>query len=117
MFKSAYLQKVYNDVEARNAGDVKNAEAVKALGISNGDIVAFDTRTVVTKSGYIKSRFLDDKLSVAAILGFAKYLKDENIVPERRICLHITVYEEVGHGGSASVPDRGTGRQITAGAE
>lgn len=81
--------------------DVKNAEDVMALGIMNGDIVAFDTRTVVTKSGYIKSRFLDDKLSVAAILGFAKLLKDEKLVPERKIYLHITVYEEVGHGAAA----------------
>ena len=81
--------------------DVKNADDVKALGIMNGDIVAFDTRTVVTKSGYIKSRFLDDKLSVGAILGFARLLKEENIVPDRKIYLHITVYEEVGHGAAA----------------
>lgn len=81
--------------------DVKNEDDVKALGIMNGDIVAFDTRTVVTKSGYIKSRFLDDKLSVAAVLGFAKLLKDENTCPERKIYLHITVYEEVGHGAAA----------------
>ena len=81
--------------------DVKNADDVKALGIMNGDIVAFDTRTVVTKSGYIKSRFLDDKLSVGAILGFARLLKEENIVPERKIYLHVTVFEEVGHGAAA----------------
>ena len=30
-----------------------------------GDIVAFDPRTTITQSGYIKSRFLDDKLSAA----------------------------------------------------
>ena len=79
-------------------------EEVRKLGIEVGDIVAFDPRTVVTKSGYIKSRFLDDKLSVGILLGFAKYLKDNNLTPERRIYAHITVYEEVGHGGSASVP-------------
>ena len=62
--------------------DVKSAEDVKKLGIMNGDIVAFDTRTVVTKSGYIKSRFLDDKLSVGTILGFAKMLKDTVILPK-----------------------------------
>ena len=86
--------------------DVSTAEDVKKLGIMNGDIVAFDTRTVVTKSGYIKSRFLDDKLSVAAILGFARLLKNENIKPSRKIYLHITVYEEVGHG-AAAVPFSG----------
>lgn len=91
----------FNNMEVVLDEDVKNADDVKALGIMNGDIVAFDTRTVVTKSGYIKSRFLDDKLSVAAILGFAKLLKDENLIPERKIYLHITVYEEVGHGAAA----------------
>ncbi len=96
----------FSNMEVVLDEDVKSAEDVRALGINNGDIVAFDTRTVVTKSGYIKSRFLDDKLSVAAILGFAKYLKDENIVPERKIYLHITVYEEVGHG-AAAVPFEG----------
>jgi len=83
---------------------VKSADDTRALGIEVGDFVCFDPRTKVTSSGYIKSRFLDDKLSVACILGFAKYLKDENITPARRIYAHITVYEEVGHGGSGSVP-------------
>lgn len=91
----------FSNMEVVLDEDVKNADDVKALGIMNGDIVAFDTRTVVTKSGYIKSRFLDDKLSVSAILGFAKLLRDEKIEPERRIYLHITVYEEVGHGAAA----------------
>lgn len=91
----------FSNMEVVIDEDVRNAEDVRKLGISNGDIVAFDTRTVVTSSGYIKSRFLDDKLSVAAILGFAKLLKEENIVPERKIYLHITVYEEVGHGAAA----------------
>ena len=80
-------------------------EEVEKLGISVGDIVCFDPRTRVTKSGYIKSRFLDDKLSVGILLGFAKYLKEEGLEPERAIYVHVTVYEEVGHGGSASVPE------------
>ena len=84
--------------------DVHSAEDTRALGIEVGDIVCFDPRTRVTASGYIKSRFLDDKLSVGILLGFAKYLKDNGVTPRRRIYAHITVYEEVGHGGAASVP-------------
>ncbi len=80
-------------------------EKTESLGISVGDIVCFDPRTRITSSGYIKSRFLDDKLSVGILLGYAKYLKEENKVPARRIYAHITSYEEVGHGGSASVPE------------
>ena len=81
------------------------AEAVRALGIETGDIVCFDPRTRVTASGYIKSRFLDDKLSVGILLGFAKYLHDEGKTLPRRTYVHVTVYEEVGHGGAGSVPE------------
>ena len=84
--------------------DVNSAADTRALGIEVGDIVAFEPRTRVTESGYIKSRFLDDKLSVAILLGLAKYIKDENITLPRRTYVHITVYEEVGHGCSASCP-------------
>lgn len=84
--------------------DTCSAEATRALGIEVGDIVAFDPRTRLTDSGYIKSRFLDDKLSVGIILGFAKYIRDNGLTSERNVYVHLTVYEEVGHGGSASVP-------------
>ena len=84
--------------------DVKSADDTRALGIEVGDIVCFDPRTRVTPSGYIKSRFLDDKLSVGILLGFAKYLADNRITLPRRVFVHVTVYEEVGHGGAASVP-------------
>ena len=85
--------------------DVRSAHDVHALGIEVGDIVCFDPRTRRTASGYLKSRFLDDKLSVGILLGFAKYLKDNGTIPARRVYAHITVYEEVGHGGCASVPE------------
>ena len=84
--------------------DVSSAADTRKLGIEVGDIVCFEPRTRRTASGYLKSRFLDDKLSVGILLGFAKYLADNKINPARKIYVHITVYEEVGHGGSASVP-------------
>lgn len=84
--------------------DVHSGEDVRKLGLEVGDFVCFDPRTSRTQSGYLKSRFLDDKLSVGILLGFAKYLSDNHITPARRTYVHVTVYEEVGHGGSASVP-------------
>ena len=84
--------------------DVSSAGDARALGIEVGDIVCFDTRARVTGSGYIKSRFLDDKLSVGILLGLAKYISETGAKPCRPTWAHITVYEEVGHGGSASVP-------------
>ena len=84
---------------------VASKEDTMKLGIMPGDIVCFEPRTRITKSGYIKSRFLDDKLSVGILLGYAKYLKDENIKLKHKMYHYITVYEEVGHGGAASIPE------------
>ena len=84
--------------------DVSSAADTRKLGIEVGDMVCFEPRTRKTASGYLKSRFLDDKLSVGILLGFAKYLADNRITPARKVYLHITVYEEVGHGCSGSVP-------------
>ena len=84
--------------------DVSSAADTRKLGIEVGDIVCFDPRTRRTTSGYLKSRFLDDKLSVGILLGFAKYLKDNAITPSRKVYVHITVYEEVGHGCAGSLP-------------
>lgn len=84
--------------------DVRSDSDTRALGIEVGDMVCFDPRSRVTASGYIKSRFLDDKLSVGILWGFARYLADHAVTLPRRTYIHITVYEEVGHGGAASVP-------------
>lgn len=84
--------------------EVGSAEDTRKLGIEVGDFVCFDPRTRRTASGYLKSRFLDDKLSVGILLGFAKYLADNAIPLRRRTWVHVTVYEEVGHGCAASVP-------------
>ena len=101
-----------NNAEAENvrvitkfSGAIDGTVHVRKLGIDVGDFVCFDPRSRITESGYIKSRFLDDKLSVGILQAFAQYLKDENLTPKRRVYVHVTVYEEVGHGGSASVPD------------
>ena len=94
----------WNAVEVVLDEPVTGAEDARKLGIQVGDIVCFDPRTRRTESGYLKSRFLDDKLSVGILLGFARYIADGKLQPKRRIYVHVTVYEEVGHGGSGSVP-------------
>ena len=80
--------------------NVNDKQGVAALGIQTGDIIAMDPRTVITESGYIKSRFLDDKLSAAILLGVAHAVKEEGWKINRKVTLLFTVYEEVGHGGS-----------------
>ena len=94
----------FDTVEVVLDEPVSSADEVKKLGIGVGDVVCFDPRSRRTASGYLKSRFLDDKLSVGILLGFAKYLRDNEVSLSRQVWVHVTVYEEVGHGGSASVP-------------
>ena len=95
----------YDNTEVVLDEPVSSDQEVKALGIGVGDVVCFDPRTTVTEKGYIKSRFLDDKLSVGILIALAKLIRDGGLSPARRIWLHVTVYEEVGHGGAGSVPE------------
>ena len=60
---------------------VKSRQDVVNLGINNGDYVFIDPKTIITESGFLKSRFIDDKGSVCAILGVLKMLKDNNLKP------------------------------------
>ena len=48
---------------------VSSADDTRKLGIEVGDIICLDPRTRVTEKGYIKSRFLDDKLSAGVPAG------------------------------------------------
>lgn len=98
------VKRTWDNVEVVIDEPVRSKEEVKKLGVMNGDYVCFEPRTRTTESGYIKSRFLDDKISAAILLGYAKYLKDNQIVPGRRVYAHFTIFEEVGHGASASCP-------------
>ncbi len=80
--------------------NVDSKDDVLELGIQTGDIIAMDPRTTVTESGYIKSRFLDDKLSASILLGLARSVADGEVSLSRKVSLLFTVYEEVGHGGA-----------------
>lgn len=79
---------------------VCSEEEVKALGIQPGDYIFFDPKTVVTPSGFLKSRFIDDKGSAACLMTLLKIMKEENLTPAYRTKFFFSVYEEVGHGAS-----------------
>lgn len=91
------------NMELRIDEKVKNMDDVVALGISVGDFVAFDARTRVTESGFINSRHLDDKASVAIILGVLKSIKENNLSLPYTTNLMFSNNEEIGYGGNASI--------------
>ncbi|MEE8808465.1 MAG: M42 family metallopeptidase [Lactimicrobium sp.] len=94
------LEDTEENMEVLLDENVSSHQEVEALGVETGDIIAMEPRTVITDSGYIKSRFLDDKLSASILLGIARWVKNEKISLPRKVTLLFTVYEEVGFGGS-----------------
>jgi putative aminopeptidase FrvX len=78
--------------------EVKSREDVQKLGIRNGDIIAFDTRYTELASGFIKSRFMDNKAGCFVLFEVARRLKEEGL--QAPVELFFSNYEEVGHGGT-----------------
>ncbi|NMA86952.1 MAG: M42 family metallopeptidase, partial [Tissierellia bacterium] len=89
---------------------VHSKEDVLKLGINIGDFIVMDTRTEITESGFVKSRYLDNKLAVAIVLEICRYFKESSIIPKYTTHFFISNYEEVGHGIS-QVPS-GTAEMI-----
>lgn len=100
----AKTARTFDTVEVLLDEKTHSAAETRALGIDVGDYVTVEPRFRVTETGFIKSRFLDDKLSAAILLTFARYLKDTHTTPDRKTYVDLTVFEEVGHGG-AVIPD------------
>ena len=84
---------------------VSSAQDVRALGIDVGDYVLLDPRVRVTSSGFIRSRFLDDKLSAGMLLALARGVAEGTVRLSRKVTLFFSVYEEVGHGASCGLPE------------
>lgn len=105
---------VYKDVGTKQRDDttmeivldeiVKTQQDTLNLGISVGDFVSLDARTVLTPSGFIKSRHLDDKASAGILLALARMVADKKLSLNRKVSIMFTAYEEVGHGASSGVP-------------
>lgn len=97
------LKRTEDHMEVRIDEMVTSKEDVDKLGIQVGDYISFDARPVITDSGYIKSRHLDDKASVAAMFGLLESAHTHNWKPRHTVKLLISNYEEVGHG-TAYIP-------------
>lgn len=92
------------NMEVRIDAKVENAEDVRALGIEVGDFVSFDPRVEITENGFIKSRHLDDKASVAMLIQLMKRIKDEKLSLPYTTHFLISNNEEIGYGGNSNIP-------------
>lgn len=94
------MERTEKNMEVRLDEEVDTKEAVEALGIMAGDYISFDPCFVECESGYIKSRHLDDKASVAVLLALLNYMKDSGKRPNCNVEIVISNYEEIGFGAS-----------------
>jgi putative aminopeptidase FrvX len=99
------LERVGENMEVRLDARTTTAEETVALGIQVGDYVALDPRVLVTKTGFIRSRHLDDKAGVAVLAGAIKAVAEAGLAPAQRTTFHFSNYEEVGHGAATGIPD------------
>ena len=99
----AEAKRAEDNMEIRLDARTTSAEETRALGIEVGDFICFDPRVELTE-GFIRSRFLDDKACVAAIVASIKAISDAGLQPSQNVFFHFSNYEEVGHGASAGIP-------------
>lgn len=90
-------------MEVRIDEKVTSEEETKQLGIQVGDFVSLNPRTEITQSGFIKSRHLDDKASVAMIIEFLKKISKDDLKPPYTTQFYISNNEEIGYGANASI--------------
>ncbi len=91
-------------MEIRLDVPVEDGQGTRNLGIEVGDFIFLDPRVEVVDTGFIRSRFLDDKASVACIYGALLALRDAGLRPAQDAVIMISVFEEAGHGGAAGWP-------------
>ncbi|MDX2141459.1 MAG: M42 family metallopeptidase [Chloroflexota bacterium] len=88
-------------MEVRLDVQTRSALETQALGIEVGDFIFVDPRVEVIDTGFIRSRFLDDKASVACIYGAMAAMHHAGKRPANDTRILISNFEEVGHGGAA----------------
>ena len=105
VYKDAGIaERTEDNMEVRLDAKVRNEKETRNLGIDVGDFISFDPRTTITDTGFIKSRFLDDKVSAAILLDLLRIYKEENLELPNTTHFMFSVFEEVGHGANSNLP-------------
>ncbi|HZH63225.1 MAG TPA: M42 family metallopeptidase [Metabacillus sp.] len=99
------LERNQKNIEVRIDERVHNAQDVRELGIEVGDFISFNPRVEITPSGFIKSRHLDDKASVALLLQLIKKITTEPLELPYTTHFLISNNEEIGYGGNSNIPN------------
>ncbi len=97
-------ERTEQSMHIRLDAEVRSAKDTKALGINVGDFIAFDSGFEFTETGFIKSRFLDDKAGCAAMIDVFLTL-GAKALEKIPVMFFFSSHEEVGHGASFGIPD------------
>lgn len=96
-------ERIMTNMHVRIDAVVSSADDVRKLGISIGDFILFDPRFELTDTGYIKSRFMDDKACSGIMLDIL--VNDYKSIKDKKVGFYFSNYEEVGHACPAGVPE------------
>jgi putative aminopeptidase FrvX len=102
--ETGQMKREDDTMEVRLDERTTSAGETRGLGIQVGDYVGFDPRVELGPAGFIRSRHLDDKASVAAIYGAVRAMVAAGLQPAQRTTFLFSTYEEVGHGAAAGIP-------------
>ena len=102
---AATMARDESHMEVRLDERVSCPEDVRALGIENGDYIFIDPKFTVTSSGFLKSRFIDDKASAVVLLMLLRWCAEHKVPFLHPTRIYFVVYEEVGHGASTLSQD------------
>jgi putative aminopeptidase FrvX len=97
------LKRGEDTLEVRLDARTGSASETHDLGIGVGDFVSFDPR-VELNAGFVRSRHLDDKACVAALVAAVRGMCEANRRPAHTTTLLFSNFEEVGHGAAAGIP-------------
>ena len=97
------LERTQDNMEVRLDYPVTTREEVEQLGIRIGDFISFDARPVITEEGFIKSRHLDDKVSVALLLEVIELVQSGALELAHTTHFFISNNEEIGYGGNSNI--------------
>lgn len=95
----------WDHVEVRVDEPVTDAFGLARLGVQVGDLVGIDSVPIITPSGFVNARHLDDKAGVAALVAAVVAMQHHGITAAVPSQIMITTTEEVGHGASHGLGD------------
>lgn len=102
--KAATAERNEESLEVRIDERTSSQEETIVLGVEVGDFVSFDPRVEVSESGFVRSRFLDDKAGVACLLAACRALVEAGVTPGRSTTLIFNGHEEAGHVSDEGIP-------------